>query len=79
MLIRLRTYNLNVKYVGAKSVLLADALSRLVMPGKDKEIQGLDITIAQILKIRPSHLEQLQEETKTDNSLRELKDLINTG
>ena len=79
MLIRLRMYTLNVKYVGAKSVLVADTLSRLVIPGKDKEIQGLDITIAQVLNIRPTHLEQLQKETKTDESLRELKDLINNG
>ena len=72
-------YNRNVKYVGGKSVLLADTFSRLVMPGKDKEIQGLDVTIAQVLKIRPIQLEQLQEETMNGTDLQELKDMITSG
>ena len=72
-------YNLNVKYVGAKSVWLADTFSRLVKPGKDKEIQGLDVTITQVLKIGPTHLERLQEETMNDQDLKELKDIITSG
>jgi hypothetical protein len=59
MLLRLRMYDLDVKYVGAKSVLLADTLSRLVQPGSHPAIPGLDVTIAEVLKVRPTHLESL--------------------
>ena len=79
MLLRLSKYGIQVKYVGSKSVLLADTLSRLIEPADAKEIPGLDITIAQILKVEPNRLESLQEETKSDSNLTQLTDLIITG
>ena len=79
MLLRLRKYQLTVKYVGAKSVLLADTLSRLVHPGQDKTIPGLDVTIAQVLKIGATTKEILQEGTKEDSALKQLHDLIMNG
>ena len=79
MLLRLSKYDIQVKYVGSKSVLLADTLSRLVEPGTAKEIPGLDINIAHVLKVEPTRLESLQEETKADPTLAELTDLIITG
>lgn len=39
MLLRLSKYNLKVKYVGAKSVLLADTLSRLIIREKIQRSQ----------------------------------------
>ena len=60
-------------------MLLADTLSRLVQPGSAREIPGLDINIAQVLKIEPNRLESLQEETKADSTLAALTDLIITG
>ena len=36
MLLRLSPYNIQIKYVGSKSVLLADTLSRLVEPQNAK-------------------------------------------
>lgn len=77
MLLRLRLYDIDVVYVGAKKVLLADTLSRLVKPGCNVAIPNLDVKIAQIMTIRPSHFETLQEETKTE--LAELRDLITNG
>ena len=79
MLLRLRIYDLDVKYVGANKVLIADTLSRLVVPNKDKAVPDLDVTIAQVLKIRPTLLQSLQGETKTDSSLKELSHYINNG
>jgi len=79
MLLRLRMYNLEVKYVGASSVLLADTLSRLVKPGSDPSVPDLDVSITQVLKIRPTHLESLQEETKSDPVLSQLADYIISG
>ena len=80
MLQRLSTYNLQVKYVGPKSVSLAEAMSRLADYNKaTKEVPGLDISIAQVFKVEPTHLESLQEETKVDPALAELSDFIITG
>ena len=102
MLLRLRMYELDVKYVGANSVkplqsifskpislapprllsryfILADTLSRLIKPNKDKIIPDLDVTIAQILNIRPTRLQTMQAETKVDRSLTNLIECINNG
>ena len=54
MLLRLSKYDIQVVYVGSKSVLLADTLSRLVEKGSAREIPGLDISIAQVLKAEPT-------------------------
>ena len=79
MLLRLSNYNIQVVFVGSKSVLLADTLSCLVEQGSAREIPGLDVSIAQVLKVKPTRLESLQEETKADSTLAELTDLIITG
>ena len=64
MLLRLSKYDNQGVYVGSKSVLLADTLSCLVEQGSAREIPGLDISIAQVLKVEPTRLESLQEDTK---------------
>ena len=79
MLLRLSNYNIQVVFVGSKSVLLADTLSCLVEQGSAREIPGLNVSIAQVLKVKPTRLESLQEETKADSTLAELTDLIITG
>ena len=79
MLLRLAKYNIKVEYVGAKRVLLADTLSRLLIPGKDKEVAGLDVTIAQVLKIAPTRLESLRAETQSDPTLQLVSDYIRNG
>ena len=79
MLLRLRTYTLQVKYVGAKSMLIADTLSRLVKPGTNPAVPDLNITISQVLKIRPTRIESLQDEIKADPALSPLCDYIING
>lgn len=79
MLIRLRMYDLRVKYVGAKSVLLADTLSRLVDKKGAKTIPDLDVSIAQVLHFKPSYLEALQAEAKVDPTQIQLFDYIMNG
>ena len=79
MLLRLSNYNIQVVFVGSKSGLLAETLSCLVEQGSAREIPGLDVSIAQVLKVKPTRLESLQEETKADSTLAELTDLIITG
>ena len=79
MLLRLRLYNPEVKYVGAKIVLMADTLSRLIKPGNDPAIPDLDVGIAEVLKIKPTTLESLQEEAKADPVLSPLREHIIHG
>ena len=79
MLLRVSQYNLTVKYVGANKVLVADTLSRLIDTKQPKEIPGLDVTIAQVLKIEPTRLDYLQDATKSDNELTDLSKLITEG
>ena len=79
MLLRLRIYDLQVKYVGANRVLVADTLSRLLTPETDPAIKNLDITIAQVLAIGSVKLKSLQFETKQDATLKALKELIVQG
>ena len=65
MLFKLRTYS-QVKYVGAHSVYLAQTLSRFLIPVTDPVILNLDIAIAQVLRMQPTHLEALQAEIQVD-------------
>lgn len=76
MLLRLSKYDIQVKYVSSKSVLLSDTLSLLIEPGDAKENPGLDINITQILKVETNRLETLQEKTKCDSNMAQLTDLI---
>ena len=79
MLLRLTTYELDVKYVSAKHVLLADGLSRLIKPNKDKEIPGLDVSIASVMRVNATTLKILQDEVDSDDVLMQLKELIMKG
>ena len=72
-----RIYNLQVKYVGAKSILTADTLFRLSRPGTT--IPGLDVGITEVLTVKPTILESLQDETKTDSELSPLCEHITRG
>ena len=72
MLLRLRIYNFKVKYVGAACVPLADTLSPLVRPGKDKEIADLGVCISQVIAVKPSRLETMLEEIKVDELMSKL-------
>ena len=79
MLLRLVMYDVKVKYVSASGVPMADTLSRLIPAGRDKPIPGLDVTIAQVVKIRQTRLATLQDETRNDPVLRQLSELIMRG
>ena len=48
----------------------------LIVPGTDKNIPGLNVQIAQVLKIRPTKLATMQEEITAHPCLQMLKTLI---
>jgi hypothetical protein len=81
MLLRLRLYDVDIRYVGANRVLVSDTLSRLIDPRRDPApaVPELDVSIAQVLHIRPNRLQTLQEATKNDPDLGILSDLIIRG
>lgn len=62
--------------MGAKGVLLADTLSRLITPGRDQAIPGLNVSIASVIKIRQTRLAIVQEETKNNQTLTQLGKLL---
>lgn len=66
-----------MRYVGAKRVLLPDILSSR-WTGQTREIPGLDISDAQVLKVESIRLESPQMEKKAESTLTELIDLIIT-
>eukprot|EP00794_Sanderia_malayensis_P018443 gene18443-20292_t len=74
MLLRLSKYDVHVKYAGANSVLVADTLSGLIDQSNPREVLGLDRNIAQMLKVEPTRLETLQEETRADGTQKDLMD-----
>ena len=68
MPLRLRTHDIKVKYVGTKSVLIANTIKKLLRPQTDPEIKGLRMTIAQVLNIKQK-LDILRDETTADSIL----------
>ena len=79
MLLRLTQYDLVVKYVTKKNVMVSDTLSRLITPGKDPKIHGIDLTIAMCRKINSTTVQSLQQATDEDPILQEVKKHILTG
>ena len=79
MLLRLRRYDIDIKYVGANHVLVSDTLSRLIKEDTAPAVPGLDVHIAQILKIRANRLQTIQTETKNDPELSQLIKFILQG
>ena len=66
-------FDVEVKCVGGKSVLLTNTLSRLVDIDRTRPISGLDVTITYIpmIKIETMLLISLQEDTNADPTLKD--------
>ena len=80
MLLRLRTYDIDIQYVGANRVLLSDTLSRLIKQDQaPSAVPDLDVQIAQILRIEANRLQTLQVETANDPQLRQVSEVIMGG
>lgn len=88
MLIRLQRYDIQLKYVPGKEMYIADALSRMDVPNNkdimfDKTIEkdlAAQVCILNINMIEENvKLEEIAEETKTDQDFYMLKTYINQG
>ena len=76
MLLRIQPYDLTIRYLPGKDMLLADALSR--SPSNDNTTLDLDISI-QLVQFSSEKIQQLQEHTANDPELQGLKEFIIAG
>lgn len=81
MMLRIQKYDIDIKYVPVKDLLLADALSRISRCPGDT-IPGLDVSIHELhqnLNASPTRIEQIKAETDKDGVLYSLKSFITRG
>ena len=81
MLLQIQKYDIDIKYIPGKDLLLADALSR-VNPCQGDEIKGLDITVHEIhsqLNASPLRIQQTREASAKDPVLTGLISIITQG
>ena len=77
MLLEVQGYDFKIKYRPGKEVMLADGLSRLPNESKNQQI-NLDIKI-QFVNFTPDKLSQLKEESRKDEIIAALKEVIVEG
>ena len=76
MLIMIKKYDIEVKYVPGKQVPISDLLSRQPMSQTLDEYEGLDLhvhTVIKCLTFKDSRLEQLRVDTSRDSQMQALK------
>jgi len=81
MMLRIQKYDVTIKYVPGKEILLADALSR-VNPCSGDEIKDLQISVHEIhsgLNATPMRIKSIQEATSNDTTLQMLAQTIQKG
>ena len=76
MLLRLQTYDVKIRYLPGKEMMLADSLSR--SPSKDSTAIDLDLQIHHV-QFTPQRLDQIRRETKQDAELKQLMGTIVVG
>ena len=76
MLLRLQTYDVTIKYLPGKEMLVADSLSR--SPSMGNTTIDLDLQVS-LVQFTPSKLDQIKQETTKDPTLKQLKETIVAG
>lgn len=83
MLLRLQRYDIEVKYIPGKSMLLADTLSRAYLPEHASEgsveMEIESINMVQHIHIAEQRLQAIREETSKDRKLQSLIKLLQEG
>ena len=81
---KLQKYDFNLEYSPGKSMVVSDALSRAYLNNHSTEIDDVDLIHSiqltfDTLPISEAHLNQLQQETASDNILQQLKEVTLNG
>ena len=76
MILRLQPYDVTIKYLPGKEMLLADGLSRL--PAPNNEHTELDVRIS-LVQFSTERLVNIRQITRTDNIMRALHETITQG
>ena len=81
MLLKALAYDINIKYLEGKKMLLADTLSRAYLPAEQSKIQAefQSINAVAFLPMRDGRLEEIKHATAADPSLQQLKSAIHHG
>ena len=81
MMMSIQKYLINVIYKPGKELLIADTLSRAPLPDEadDLQFQQYDINILHTLPITEPKLAELEQQTKQDPTLLDLKLAVQTG
>ena len=79
MLLRLQPYDITIRYVPGKQMLLADALFRL-SPEEKNGIEGMDVQIHEVLpQFSNEMIEKIKQATSSDSELVILKEIVHKG
>ena len=79
MLFRLQTYDLTIKYIPGKDMLLADALSRLSSEEKNP-VKDMNVEIHEVCSQFSSEMiEKVKQATTSDEELMMLKKIVHEG
>ncbi|XP_029657086.1 uncharacterized protein K02A2.6-like [Octopus sinensis] len=78
LLLRLQTYDCDIRYKPGKDLILADALSRLSSHDK-QEMEGLSIKVHHIVNVTTTKLAEIKEETSKDEELQLLTQMVIQG
>ena len=81
MMLRIQTYDAQIKYVPRKDIPVADALSR-ISSCYGEAIQGLDVSVHEVhlhLNVSPTRVSQIREETDKDTTISALREVIMRG
>ena len=81
---KFQKYDFNLEYSPGKSMVVSDALSRAYLDGHSTEIDDVDLIHSiqlafDTLPISEARLNQLQQETASDNILQQLKEVTLNG
>ncbi|XP_029648387.1 uncharacterized protein K02A2.6-like [Octopus sinensis] len=78
LLLRLQTYDYDIRYKPGKDLILAYALSRLSSHDKH-EMEGLSIKVHHIVNVTTTKLAEIKEETSKDEELQLLTQMVIQG
>ncbi|XP_029652389.1 uncharacterized protein K02A2.6-like [Octopus sinensis] len=78
LLLRLQTYDYDIRYKPGKDLILADALSRLSSHDK-QEMEGLSIKVHHIVNVTTTKLAEIKEETSKDEEHQLLTQMVIQG